>query len=142
MSARRSPYLSLAIPLDKNNQLLREIAKNARQAAEERVTGPGRAPTERARPGRVPRIPDSALSEAELERRNRRRERNRQCTARERMRHGIYQELLEERKLVQTAVLSGVEMENVSLLTQFNLITGNNTSLSDMTAALAATDTL
>ena len=124
MSARRSPYLSLAIPLDKSNQLLRQIADNARLAAHERETAPGRNPT-RARPGRVPLIPDSALSEAELERRNRRRERNRQCAARERMRHGIYQELLEERKMCETALVSGIELENVTLLSQFNLLISN-----------------
>lgn len=89
---RKTAELSLAIPLNKTTEstTLQRIAEEARQKARD-AGQPLIRPSGKLRPGRPPKVPDSALTPEELERRNRRRDRNRQCAARERQRNAFYQ---------------------------------------------------
>ena len=89
---RKTAELSLAIPLNKTTEstTLQRIAEEARQKARD-ASQPLIRPSGKLRPGRPPKVPDSALTPEELERRNRRRDRNRQCAARERQRNAFYQ---------------------------------------------------
>ena len=120
---KKTAELSLAIPLDKTTEtmVLHRVAEAARQKARD-ASQPQIRPSGKLRPGRPPKVPDSALSQEELERRNRRRDRNRQCAARERQRNAFYQDLLEEAKQEHIQQVYCLEMDNAVLSKHLELL--------------------
>ena len=124
---KKTAELSLAIPLDKttDTMVLHRVAEAARQKARD-ASQPQIRPAGKLRPGRPPKVPDSALSQEELERRNRRRDRNRQCAARERQRNAFYQDLLEEAKQEHIQQVYCLEMDNAVLSKHLELLTNED----------------
>ena len=121
--SKETAELSLAIPLNKttDTMVLQRIAEAARQKARD-ASQPQIRPSGKLRPGRPPKVPDSALSKDELERRNRRRARNRQCAARERQRNAFYQDLLEEGKQNHIREVYCIEMDNAVIEKQLEVL--------------------